>query len=153
MKTIFFKFRWKTELQVCHFPVCGRMTWNTKPSSREQNWSQSGKSNILSSTTLTPSSPAPSIRVLFDVVVQHCGLNSGTLLVWSLEPNTVGWKMILSCGPGDMCSKNPFWVTHFFSELPLHNTVYAYWSPVLLWVLARAVLEKPVILLSGSHIA
>lgn len=138
----------------CHFSVCDRMTWNMKPSSRKQSWSQSGKSNILSSTTLTPFSPAPSARVLFDMVVRYCGIDSGTLLIWSLEPHTVRWKMILSCGPGNMCSKSPCWVTHFFSELPFHLILYMLTGPpVLLWVLARAMLEKPVILLSESHIA
>lgn len=58
-KTTFFfnKFRWETELQVCHLPTRGRMTWIMKLSSREQSWSRSGKSNTLSSTTFTPSSP------------------------------------------------------------------------------------------------
>lgn len=120
---IFFfnKFKWETELQVCHLPARVRMTWNMELSSREQNWSKFDKSNILSSTILTSS--FSSARLTTQVFMQHWTISSHPSPVkWSL-PNAVELQMLWSWRPvlkWDLLGSTSFWATTSFNIIHSH---------------------------------
>lgn len=156
-KTAFFfnKFRWKTELQVCHLPTAGRMTWNMKLSNTGQGWSRSDKSNILSSTILTPSSPTPSARVTSHVFMQHCTINSRiSPIKWSLAPNVVVWQMPWSWElllKGELLGyTSPLWATTSFDVVrSLCSPLFS--QAVVLWVLEGTMLERSVLLSKSNR--
>lgn len=155
MAFFFSKFRWETELQVHHLPTRGRMTWNMELSSREKDWSRSDKSNILSSTVLTPFSITSSTRVISHVFMQHWKINGCmSLIKWPLATNAVGWQMLWSWRAmlkGDLLgSTSPLWATTPFDVVHPHCPAL-FSQAVLLWVLKGTVLERSVLLQSKSH--
>lgn len=111
---------------MCHLPARGGMTWNTKLSSREQNWSKSDKSNILSSTILTSSSPScqPGLQLKCLCSTEP---SAAIPLLWD-GPHQMPWNG--SCfGPGDPCWNEASLVARLLFQPLLHSASYILITP------------------------